>query len=282
MLKIDTHQHLWDLDKNAYPWLVPEYGPLFRTYEAPELEPQIQAVGIDKTVLVQAMDSYADTDYMLDVAANFDWVVGVVGWVPLLDPVEAARKLDEYTQNPYFKGMRHLIHEEKNPDWVLQKQVIESLTLLAERGLTFDVVAVFPNQLKHVPTLVEHVPNLRMVIDHLAKPPLDPDQNVIWREQLKAAAESDNVYAKLSGLNTVTPDFETWTYEDIKPHIDFALEIFGAERLMFGSDWPVAVLAGDYAKVFHETEKAIADLSDAEKDAIWGGTANLFYNLGLS
>ena len=227
------------------------------------------------------MDSYADSDSMFKIAAENDWVAGVVGWVPLHDPAEAARKLDEYQQNPYFKGMRHLIHEESNGDWVLQKQVIESLGLLADRGLTFDVVAVFPGHLKHVPTLVEQLPELKMVIDHLAKPPLGEDDRVVWREQMAAAAASPNVYAKVSGLNTATPDFENWTYEDIKPQIDNCIELFGADRLMFGSDWPVAVLAGDYAKVWNETKKAIADLSEAEQAAILGGTANRFYQLGL-
>lgn len=281
MTRIDTHQHFWNLDRVAYPWLVPEFGPIYRTFEAPELEPQLQASNIDKTVVVQAMDSYADTDYMLDVAANYDRVAGVVGWVPLLDPAETARKLEEYAANPYFKGMRHLIHEEKNPDWVVQKQVIESLQLLADRGLTFDVVAVFPNHLKHIPTLVEKVPNLKMVIDHLAKPPQGAADRATWQEQLAAAAESDNVYAKISGLNTVTPDFDNWTYEDIKPMIDYALETFGPSRLMFGSDWPVAILAGDYAKVVTETGKALAHLSDADRNTIWAETPQRFYNLDI-
>jgi L-fucono-1,5-lactonase len=281
MVKVDTHQHFWNMNEVAYPWLIPEYGPIYRTFEPSELEPQLKAVGVEKTVIVQGMDSYADTNSMLNIAKNYDWVAGVVGWVPILDPEETAKKLDEYTKNPYFKGIRHLIHEEKHPDWVVQKQVIEGLQILAARGLTFDVVAVFPNHLKHIPTLVEKVPDLKIVINHLAKPPLDEDARKIWREQMTAAAESSNVYAKISGLNTVTPDFESWTYEDIKPLIDFALEKFGAERLMFGSDWPVAVLAGDYTKVWEETNKAIADLSQAEQDAILGGTGNEFYSLNL-
>ena len=281
MLKVDTHQHFWNLDKVAYPWLIPDYGPIYANFEADDLEPLLKETGVDKTVIVQAMDSYADTDYMLNTAANYDWVAGVVGWVPLHDPVECARKLDEYTQNPYFKGMRHLIHEESNGDWVLQKQVIESLQMLADRDLTFDVVAVFPGHLKHVPTLSEKVPNLKMVIDHLAKPPLEDDQRAIWREQMTAAARNPNVYAKVSGLNTVTPDFANWTVDDIKPNVDFAIETFGVNRLMFGSDWPVAVLAGTYKKVWDETNKALADLSDDDKAAILGGTANSFYTLGL-
>ena len=281
MQRVDTHQHFWNLDEVAYPWLVPAYGPIYRNFEADELAPQLAASGVESTVIVQAMDSYADTDSMLAIAEAYDWVAGVVGWVPLHDPAEAAKKLDDYGANPYFKGMRHLIHEETNPDWVLQKQVIEGLSILAERGLTFDVVAVFPNHLKHVPALAEQVPNLKMVIDHLAKPPLGDEERATWREQLAKAAECPNVYAKVSGLNTVTPDFENWTYEDIKPLVDYAIEQFGPERLMFGSDWPVAVLAGDYAKVWQETKKCLADLSEAEQDAILGGTGNSFYSLGL-
>ena len=281
MYKVDTHQHFWNLDEVAYPWLVPAYGPIYRTFTPAELEPQLNAAGVDKTVIVQSMDSYADTDSMLAIADQHDWVAGVVGWAPLHDPAEADKKLDEYTQNPYFKGIRHLIHEESNPDWVLHKQVIEGLELLAERDLTFDVVAVFPNHLKHVPTLAEKVPELMMVIDHLAKPPLAESDRDEWRAQLASAAECPNVYAKVSGLNTVTPDFENWTYEDIKPLVDYAIEQFGPHRLMFGSDWPVAVLAGDYAKVWAETNKCLADLTSAERDAVLGKTANAFYGLDL-
>ena len=281
MLKIDTHQHFWNLDEVAYSWLVPEYGPIFREFAPAELEPQLAAAGIDKTVIVQSANSYADADSMLAIAESRDWVAGVVGWLPIHDPAETAKKLDDYGANPYFKGIRHLIHDEPNPDWVVQKQVFEGLQILADRSLTFDVVAVFPNHLKHVPTLAEKVPNLKMVIDHLAKPPLGEEDRATWRQQMTAAAESPNVYAKISGLNTVTPDFENWTWEDIKPLIDFAIETFGPDRLMFGSDWPVAVLAGDYAKVWAETNKCLADLPNEEKDAILGATANSFYGLNL-
>ena len=282
MLKLDTHQHFWNLDKVEYPWLLPDFGPIYATFEAPDLEPLLQAANMEKTVIVQAANSYEDTDYMLATAAHFDWVAGVVGWVPLLDPAETARKLDEdYGKNPYFKGMRHLIHDEPDPDWVVQDVVIESLKLLAARNLTFDVVAVYPNHIKHVPTLSAQVPDLKMVIDHLAKPPTDTAAWQTWHEQMVAAAENPNVYAKVSGLNTATADFDNWTYVDIKPSIDAALEIFGPDRLMFGSDWPVAILAGTYQKVHDETAKALAGLSDADKTAIWGQTGNQFYSLGL-
>jgi L-fuconolactonase len=279
---IDTHQHFWNLDKVAYPWLVPEYGPIYRTFEAPELESQLQAAGVDHTVIVQSMDSYEDTAYMFETAAHYSWVAGIVGWVPLLRPDETARKLEEHQRRQrLFKGMRHLIHTEADPDWVIQDTVIESLTLLAAHGYTFDVVAVFPNHLRHVPTLSERIPTLKMVIDHLAKPPYPSESDMAtWREQLAAAAENPNVYAKISGLNTAVGKAD-WTAADLQPAIDFALEKFGASRLMFGSDWPVAILAGDYAQVIAETRQCLSGLSAADQAAIWGGTANHFYNLGL-
>lgn len=278
-MKIDTHLHVWNMEKVDYPWLIPDYGPIYRTFEADEVAPQVKAAGVDKAVLVQAMDSYADTQYMFDTAAKHDWIGGIVGWVPLLKPDEAAEKLMEFKKNPLFKGMRHLIHEEKDPDWVIQDTVIEGLKVLASMGMTFDVVAVFPNHLKHVPTLSARVPNLKIVIDHLAKPPQDADARKVWQDQMKAAAENPNVFAKVSGLNTTTPDFANWTADDIKPAMDFALQTFGADRLMFGSDWPVAILAGTYAKVWEETNKVLATYTAAERDAILGGSAQKFYNV---
>ncbi|WP_256761879.1 amidohydrolase [Cohnella sp. WQ 127256] len=277
-MKIDAHQHFWNLDKVEYPWLVPSYGSIYRTIEADELEPQIKAAGIDKTVIVQAMNSYADTDYMLETGAKFDWVGGVVGWVPLDNPDEAAKKLEEYTKNPLFKGVRHLIHEEKDPDWVVQDKVIEGLKVLAAFGMTFDVVAVFPNHLKHIPLIAEKVPKLRMVIDHLAKPQIKNRLMEPWASELKTAASYPQVYAKLSGLNTAA-DWDHWSAADLIPYTDHAFDVFGADRLMFGSDWPVANLAGSYSKVWGEANKMLEGRSQVEIDAVLGGTAVSFYKL---
>ncbi|MCY9659985.1 amidohydrolase family protein [Paenibacillus chondroitinus] len=275
---IDTHQHFWNLEKVAYPWLDPSFGSICRTIEADELEPLIRKAGINKTVIVQAMNSYEDTDYMLKVAAEREWVGAVVGWVPLNIPGVADKKLQEYAANPYFKGVRHLIHEEKDPDWVIRDSVIEGLKILSSFGLTFDIVGEFPNHLKHVPYLAEKIPDLRMVIDHFAKPPIKEKQMGAWAEQFAAAAQYPNVYAKVSGLNTAA-DWHTWSSEDLRPYIDYALTHFGADRLMFGSDWPVANLAGDYEKVWEQTNRAIADYSEHERAAILGGTAAKFYGI---
>lgn len=276
--KIDTHQHFWNLAKVEYSWLKPEFGPLYRTYEPPELEPQLRAAGIGRTVLVQSANSAEDTVAMLTQAEAYDWIGAVVGWVPLLDPEAAQRALERYTRHPKFRGVRHLIHDEPDPDWVVQERVIEGLKVLAAFGVPYEVVAIYPKHLGHVPTLAEKVPGLTLIIDHLAKPPIKEGQLGGWAEMMKAAAAYPQVHAKVSGLNTAA-DWDHWSAADLKPCIDIALELFGAGRLMFGSDWPVCVLAGDYAKVWAETNAAIASYSQADRDAILGGTAQKAYRL---
>ena len=276
-MKVDTHQHYWNLSEVEYSWLIPAYGPIYATFAPHQLAPQVKAAGIDKTVLVQSANSYEDTASMLVHADYNEWIGAVIGWVDLLNPDATNQRLEQYKKHPKFRGMRHLIHEEKNPDWVIQDVVIESLKVLASHNMIFEVVAVFPNHLKHVPTLSEKVPTLKMAIDHLAKPPIKDKQMSPWADQLKAAAQNPNVYAKVSGLNTAAaPD---WTAADLKPYIDFAAECFSPQRLMFGSDWPVCILAGDYNKVWVETNKALEGYSPADKDAILGNSAAQFYRL---
>jgi L-fuconolactonase len=276
-MKVDTHQHYWNLSEVEYSWLIPAYGPIYRTFEPDDLAPQLQAAGIDKTVLVQSANSYEDNASMLVHADYHAWIGAVIGWVDLLNPDATNQRLEQYQKHPKFRGIRHLIHEEKNPDWVVQDVVIESLNVLASHNMIFEVVAVFPNHLKHVPTLSEKIPNLKMAIDHLAKPPIKDKQMSPWSDQLKAAAQNPNVYAKVSGLNTAAAS--NWTAADLKPYIDFAVECFSPKRLMFGSDWPVCVLAGDYNKVWRETNKALEGYSQADKDAILGNAAAKFYHL---
>jgi L-fuconolactonase len=282
---IDSHQHLWDLDAVEYPWLVPDYGPIYRTFTPGELAPQLAAAGVERTVLVQAANSYADTDSMLARASSHEWIGAVVGWVPLEDPGEAARVLDSrYLADPKFKGIRHLNHEEADPDWLIRTTVIDSLKVLEERGLVYEVVAVHPLHLGHVPALAMACPKLLIVIDHLAKPPIASGDYKDWKADMRIAAEHPNVHAKISGLNTaVDPaDWPTWTAESLVESIGFAVEVFGAERLLFGSDWPVAILAGDYAKVWAETNAALDTLGidGAPRAAILGDNAAALYSIG--
>jgi L-fuconolactonase len=279
---IDSHQHFWDLELVEYPWLVPAYGPIYRSFHPEELLPQLAAAGVDRTVLVQSANSFADTDAMLAQAAVEPWIGAVIGWVPLEDAVGAASALDDrYLHHPRYRGVRHLNHDEPDPDWLIRPAVLAGLRELESRGLVFEVVAVYPLHLGHVPTLAKACPDLRIVIDHLAKPPIASRDLAAWKRDLAAAAGYPNVLAKISGLNTAA-DWATWTAEDLVEPIGHAIDVFGADRLMAGSDWPVAILAGDYQRVWTETSRALTLLgvSDTQRAAILGGTAAAVYSIG--
>lgn len=167
---VDAHQHFWNIETGDYPWLTPDAGVLYRTYAPEDLAPELQAAGVDATILVQAADSYAETDAMLAQADAHPFIAGVVGWVPLTRTEEAAEAIARYGKHRKFVGVRHLIHEEPDPDWLVRESVLESLGLLAAAGLTFDVVSLLPRHLEHVVTIAERHPELRIVIDHLSKP----------------------------------------------------------------------------------------------------------------
>jgi L-fuconolactonase len=273
---IDAHLHMWNLERVRYPWLTAEYGPLFRTFEQGELEPQLAVASIDKTVLVQSANSREDTDFMLAVADGWPRVTGVVGWVPLDRPDEAAAALDRRCADPRFVGVRHLIHIESDPDWVLRSSVQRGLGLLARRGVTFDVVTAVPRHLANVMIIADRHPDLRIVIDHLGRPPIKAGGWLPWSDLLAGAAARPNVFAKLSGLNTAA-DPETWTAADLRPYVDRALELFGPRRLMYGGDWPITTLAGGYVQVWQAIKALLAPLSQSERDHILGGTALEFY-----
>jgi L-fuconolactonase len=268
---VDAHQHFWDLETGDYPWLTPELGVLHRTYAPADLAPELAAVGVDRTVLVQAADSMAETESMLALADAHEFIAGVVGWLPLTDPDRTAEALAD--RHPKFVGVRHLIHDEPDPDWLLQDTVLASLGLLAEAGLAFDVVSLLPRHLEHVATIADRHPGLRLVVDHLSKPPVKDGGWRPWAELLAAAAAFPNVYAKVSGLVTEA-DHATWTPADLRPYVEYALRVFGTERLMFGSDWPVALLAADYRTVF---ETASLLVGEQGRDDVFGGTAARFY-----
>ncbi|WP_262403329.1 amidohydrolase family protein [Actinomadura sp. CNU-125] len=195
-------------------------------------------------------------------------------------PGRGRRRAGPLPAGPALRRVRHLIHDEPDPDWLLRPQVRDGLDALAERDLTFDVVAVRPRHLEHVPLLAERHPDLRLVIDHLAKPPIAERGREPWAGLLARAAEHPNVHAKVSGLNTAA-DWETWTAADLRPYAEHAFELFGAGRLMFGGDWPISVLAGGYRKVWDETANLLDDLGldPADRARVLGGTAADVYRI---
>ena len=278
---IDCHQHLWDLSKVEYAWLVPAYGPLYRTYLATELEPQMAEAGVSATILVQSANSYADTVYMLDQADVYPWMIGVVGWTDLLAPADTTKAIERFSKNRYFRGVRHLIHEEPDPHWLLQPVVWESLQLLADAGYTFDVVATKHEHLECLPAVSEHVPNLRMVIDHMAQPPFQAGELGQWGEDMQALAANPSIYVKISGLGTASGDWEGWTADSIRTIVHWTIDLFGAERCMLGGDWPVSVLAGGYVKAFTVYKQLLAERSPAEQEQISYKTAQAFYGVEL-
>ncbi|MET0391764.1 MAG: amidohydrolase family protein [Chitinophagaceae bacterium] len=278
----DTHIHIWDLQRADYLWLRDNTTVLNRTWTLAELEPERTAAGITGGVLVQAANNFEDTDLMLETAGTTEWIRGVVGWLPLTDPGAAQQALNgKYGRHPYFKGVRHLIHDEPDPRWLMQPAVLESLSLLPHHGLTYDVVGVLPEHIETVLELAERIPGLRMVLDHLNQPPLAAGKNFgRWGELMKAAAQHDNLHVKLSGLGTASGKGAAWQADDIKPCTAFVLELFGADRCFCGGDWPVSLLAGSYEHTWQVYRQVLKELvKEEEREKILYSNAGRFYSL---
>lgn len=275
--RIDAHHHLWDLESGRYAWPTAADGVIHRTFTAEELASEIASSGIDATVIVQATDSLADTDWMIEAAERNPWIVGVVAWLPLEDRASAERELDRRAGR--LHGIRHLIHWDPDPMWLVRPSVQPGLRLLAERGLPFDVVAVFPDHLPLVPAVAAAHPDLTLVIDHLAKPPFRAAGWEDWLAALRRAAAHPRVYAKVSGLDTAAG--QGWTVDELRPAWEAAVESFGPQRLMFGTDWPVCRLTSSYPDVVEATLDLAAELTETERDRVLGGTAIEVYRLAF-
>ncbi|NIK59025.1 amidohydrolase family protein [Kribbella shirazensis] len=271
---IDAHQHVWDLDRSPYQWLGPHVPQWNRTFTFEELRPHLVRNGVDATVLVQSDDHDGDTDLMLEVASQHPEVAAIVAYVPLDRPDRAAERLAELRKDPRVVGIRNLIHDLPDPDWILRPEVDEGLSVLEQADVTFDYVAVLPRHLEHVPTLSERHPDLRIVIDHLAKPPIGEADREPWWTLIATAAENPLVHAKISGLY---PGTGTW--ESVRPFVDRAVEVFTPSRLMYGGDWPISTSEGGYDRVFTGLSDALSSLSDADREEIYSGTARRFYRI---
>jgi L-fuconolactonase len=278
---IDTHMHSWDLQKVRYSWLDGDTSILAQNYYPSGIEDQLQAANVSAAVMVQAANNIEDTAFMFDCAAQYPWIIGVVGWVDLLNPETAKKQLEAHVQNKYFKGIRHLIHDEPDHNWLLQPAVIKSLEILADYGVPFDIVGVKIEHIKAAIQVAKQIPHLKMVFDHLNHPPIaTSEQFGAWGEAISEAAAMPNFYAKISGLGTCCADFNDWSANTIEPYIAFVLEHFGIDKLMIGGDWPVSLLAGDYAGTHIKYQTVLEKLVAPEnQEKIYSTNATSFYKL---
>ncbi len=276
-MQIDAHQHFWHPGRGDYAWMPKDDPILSRLYAPAELWPQMQAAGVAGTVLVQAAPTVAETEYMLGIADATPWVLGVVGWVDFEDQTQAAT-LRRLAGHPAFKGVRPMIQDLADDAWMHRADVQWAYGALIDNDLTFDALG-FPRHLVHFLALLKRYPDLRVVVDHCMKPQVrdHPAGFDHWAEGMARIAGDTGAYCKFSAVITeARPD---WTVDDLRPYADHVLAVFGADRVMWGSDWPVCVLRGEYAEWRAAALALTAHLPEADRAAIFGGTAQQFYRL---
>ena len=272
---IDAHQHFWKLERGDYRWLTPDLRPLHRDFLPQHLRPLLRRAGVWKTVLVQAADSLAETRYLLSLADQEDFIAAVVGWVDMEDAA-VPTLLAELAENSYFVGVRPMLQDIAEIDWMLSPRLQPAFAALQRLGLTFDAL-VKPVHLDSLLVLLRRHPGLAVVIDHAAKPDIANGGNGSWRARMRELAALDNCYCKLSGMLTEAGD--NTQPAQIQPYVEFLLECFGTRKLMWGSDWPVLNLAGSYQGWRRMCEGFGARLSAADRERVFGGTASAFYGL---
>lgn len=278
---IDTHLHCWNRQKLEYYWLKNDASILAKNYLIEDIKPQLKHAGVSAAILVQATDNLQETDWLLQLATLHNWILGAVVWLPLQQPEVLHKTLSNYTAHPFFKGVRHQIHDEADDEWLLQPNVVESLQLLAAQNIPFDLVGIKPAHIKTAIAIAEKIPSLKVVFDHLNQPPLsDKIKWKLWADLMAAAAQHPVFFAKISGLGTTTIKPFNWTNKDIQPAIEFVLEHFGTNRIFCGGDWPVCLLAGEYAYTWQQYDAALTTLiTEAEKDKLYCGNAEYFYTV---
>jgi L-fuconolactonase len=275
-MRIDAHQHFWRYRPETHAWISDSMAVLKRDFLPRDLEPLLRARGFTGCIAVQAAQSVEETRFLLDLAARHPFVRGVVGWVDLVSP-DLDRQLEHLGRDPRLRGVRHVAQDEPDDRWLARPDVVRGIGSLRRFGLSYDIL-VYPRQLPAALELVRHLPDQPFVVDHVAKPEIRAGRLEPWRSDLRALAAHANVACKLSGLVTEAA-WDRWTPEGLRPWLETALECFGPERLMIGSDWPVCLLAGDYDRVVGLAADFVASLTADEQAAILGANALRFYGI---
>jgi L-fuconolactonase len=274
--RIDAHQHFWRYDPGEYGWIDDTMAVLRRDFLPPDLEPQLRAAGFDACVAVQARQTLAETEWLLDLADRHSFIAGVVGWVDLQSP-DVAAQIERFARRPRLVGLRHVVQSEPDDQFLLRPDFRRGVALAAEAGLAYDILI----HTRHLPVAAEFARRLeghRLVLDHLAKPDIKSGAILDWERDLRRLATSGDVMAKLSGLVTEA-DWHAWRPEEMRPYLDVAFECFGDQRLMIGSDWPVCTVAADYARTMQVVIDYVRDRPQAEQDAVLGGNAARLWRL---
>ena len=273
---IDSHQHFWYYEPEKHAWIDDSMSVIRRDFTPSNLKTTYQENGIDGCVAVQADQTLAETEFLLSLSAKNDFIKGVVGWVDLQDE-QVVGVLDEYALHGKIKGFRHIVQGEADHNFLLRPNFMRGISALEKHQFTYDIL-VFPHQLGATLEFIKKFPNQKFVIDHIAKPYIKDGFFDGWATMMKEIGKHENVSCKLSGMITEA-DFKTWTPSQIEPYMQLVLNAFGSERILFGSDWPVCLVAGNYKQVKDLTTDFIAGLSTSEQADIMGRNAIKFYNL---
>lgn len=275
--RVDSHQHFWEYEPRQYPWIQEDWA-IRKSFLPRDLRPLLEQSGFDACVAVQARQSIEETRWLLRLAAGNPFIAGVVGWVDLRSE-NLAKQLEEFARNARLAGVRHVVQDEPDDDFMLRPDFARGIAELEHHSLAYDLL-VFPRQLPAAIQLARKFPGQRLVLDHMAKPKIRDQKMDAWREQIRELAKWPNVFCKLSGMVTEAR-WHQWRLDDFLPYLDVAWEAFGEDRLMIGSDWPVCLLSADYALTMGVVETFLEQFSDATREKVLGGNAIRFYKLKL-
>jgi L-fuconolactonase len=275
-MRIDAHQHFWIFDPVRDSWITDDMAVIQRDFLPVHLKPILQENHIDGCIAVQADQSETQNSFLLELASENDFIKGVVGWVDLRTK-NIEERLEYYSQFENMKGFRHVLQGEEDRALMLKPEFMNGIGKLKKHGFTYDIL-IFPDQLQYVPKFVNAFPDQKFVIDHIAKPDIKNRKVADWAKEMRAIAELDNVWCKVSGMVTEA-DWKNWKFDDFEPYLDVVFEAFGVERVMFGSDWPVCQVAATYKTMADIVTQYTSTLSLSEQSVFWGENAVNFYNI---
>ena len=275
-MRIDSHQHFWSLGMFPHGWIKPELKAIHRSFGPNDLKPLLDKHQLDGSVLVQTFSSLEETRWFLTLASQHDFIRGVVGWVDLADP-DVGETVDGLMDHPKFVGVRHVVHDEPDPLWLTRDAVQAGLGALASLGVPYDFL-IRPQHLSAALQVAQRHPELRLIVDHIAKPRIADRGWDDWAVGIAELASYPNVWCKLSGMITEA-SWTAWKADDLKRYVHHVVEVFGPGRLLFGTDWPVCLLAGSYDRAVQALEATLPQMSDSELKGIWGENAAKFYDL---